>query len=42
MSKYTTLKVSSKKYNLEFKNKFKTNFIDGITKTIKWNKLWQK
>jgi|TARA_Y100000389_G_scaffold182745_1_gene199614 UDP-glucuronate decarboxylase len=41
-TKYTTLKISSKKYNLEFKNKFKTNFIDGMTKTIKWNKLWQK
>ena len=37
-SKYTTLKISSKKYHLEFKNKFKTNFIDGIKRTIKWNK----
>ena len=41
-SKYTILKISSKKYNLEFKNKFKTNFINGINKTIKWNKLWQR
>lgn len=41
-SKYTTLKVSSKKYHLEFKNKFKTNFIDGIKRTIEWNKSCQK
>lgn len=41
-SKYTTLKISSKKYHLEFKNKFKTKFIDGINKTIKWNNSWQK
>ena len=41
-SNYTVLKISSKKYILEFKNKFKTNFINGINKSIKWNKLWQK
>ena len=41
-SNYTVLKISSKKYHLEFKNKFKTNFINGINKSIKWNKLWQK
>ena len=41
-SKYTTLKISSKKYHLEFKNKFKTKFIDGINKMIKWNNSWQK
>ena len=41
-SKYTTLKISSKKYHLEFKNKFKTNFIDGINRTVKWNKSCQK
>jgi UDP-glucuronate decarboxylase len=41
-SKYTTLKISSQKYNLEFKNNLQTKFIDGINKTIKWNKLWQK
>ncbi len=41
-SKYTTLKISSKKYHLEFKNKFKTNFIDGIKRTVKWNKSCQK
>ena len=41
-SKYTILKISSKKYNLEFKNKFKTNFIDGIKRTIRWNLLCQK
>ena len=41
-SKYTTLKISSKKYHLEFKNKFKTNFIDGIKRTIRWNKSHQK
>lgn len=41
-SKYTTLKISSKKYHSEFKNKFKTNFINGIKRTIEWNKLWQK
>ena len=40
--KPTILKISSEKYNLEFKNKFKTKFIDGITKTINWNKIWQK
>ena len=40
--KPTVLKISSKKYNLEFKNKFKTKFIDGITKTIIWNNIWQK
>ena len=40
--KPSILKISSKKYNSEFKNKFKTNFIDGIKKTIKWNRIWQK
>ena len=40
--KPSILRISSKKYNSEFKNKFKTNFIDGITKTINWNKIWQK
>ena len=40
--KPTILKISSEKYNLEFKNKFKTKFIDGITKTINWNTIWQK
>ena len=41
-SKPTTLKISSKKYNLEFKNEFKTSFINGIVKTINWNRTWQK
>ena len=40
--KPSVLKISSKKYHLEFKNKFKTNFIDGIRKTIYWNNIWQK
>ena len=40
--KPSVLKISSKKYRLEFKNKFKTNFIDGISKTIYWNNIWQK
>ena len=40
--KPSVLKISSKKYHLEFKNKFKTNFIDGISKTIYWNNIWQK
>ena len=40
--KPTILKITSKKYNSEFKNKFQTKFIDGITKTINWNMIWQK
>ena len=40
--KPSVLKISSEKYHLEFKNKFKTSFIDGITKTIYWNNIWQK
>ena len=40
--KPSILKISSKKYHLEFKKKFKTNFIDGIRKTIYWNNIWQK
>lgn len=40
--KPTTLKISSKKYNTEFKNNSHISFFNGIKRTIKWNKLWQK
>ena len=38
----TELKISSKKYDLEFKNKTQVNFLDGLRKLIYWNKEWQK
>ncbi len=40
--KKTILKISSKKYDLEFNNKVQTKFIDGLNKLIQWNKVWQK
>ena len=40
--KTTELKISSKKYDLEFKNKTQVNFLDGLRKLIRWNKEWQK
>jgi len=41
-SKNTILKISSKKYNLEFNNKVQTKFINGMNKLIQWNRIWQK
>ena len=41
-SKPSILKISSRRYNSEFKKKFKTSFFDGIRNTINWNKSWQK
>ena len=38
-SKYTSLKISSKKYNKEFNNKSFITFKEGIKRMIKWNKL---
>jgi len=38
----TILKVSSQKYFKEFKKKHQTSFFDGLVKTIKWNKEWQR
>ena len=38
----TILKISSEKYFKEFKQKNKISFLDGLVKTIKWNKEWQK
>ena len=40
--KTTILKVSSKKYFKEFKQKDQISFFDGLKKTIQWNKEWQK
>ena len=38
----TILKISSEKYFKEFKQKNKISFLDGLVKTIKWNKEWQR
>jgi|TARA_B110001452_G_scaffold224531_1_gene198151 dTDP-glucose 4,6-dehydratase/UDP-glucuronate decarboxylase len=37
-TKSTILKISSKKYNAEFKNNKQTSFVTGINKLINWNK----
>ena len=40
--KQTVLKVSSAKYDQEFKDKKKINILNGLKKLTIWNKEWQK
>ena len=40
--KQTVLKVSSAKYDQEFKDKKKINILNGLKKFTTWNKEWQK
>ncbi len=40
--KTTILKISSEKYLKEFKREKHLSFINGLKKTIQWNKEWQK
>ena len=38
----TVLKVSSAKYNQEFKDKKQIDILNGLKRLTKWNKEWQK
>ena len=40
--KTTILKISSEKYFKEFKREKHLSLINGLKKTIQWNKEWQK
>ena len=40
--KQTVLKVSSAKYDQEFKDKKQIDILNGLKRLTKWNKEWQK